>query len=172
MLYVILLFQVFITCASDSPTSSSIESENKKEVTIEMEPISEASMSTPTRDICDEMIYYYFKGNGEKIRDQIKPYLQRRIQSPWKKQKLSSIQSIDLKRSSTIVDPEVEKYINKKVSQAMEEAFEEERRERIHFEAEARERCSKNQVAAITAITGVITAAIAAGVTLAITFGT
>jgi len=152
-------------------------SESSHEVAIEMAavtdtPQAESSMSTPTRDICDEMIYYYFKGNGEKIRDQIKPYLQRRLQSSWKRKKLTSIESIDLKRSSTVVDPGVERYINKKVSQAMEEAFQEEHETRLRYQHEARERCSKNQVAAITAITGVVTAAIAAGVTLAIAFGT
>lgn len=148
------------------------EDSGPHDIVIELTPMSDASMSTPNRDICDEMIYYYFKGNGEKIRDQIKPYLQRRLQSSWKRQKLASIESIDLKRSSTVVNHEIERYINKKVSQAMEEAFEEEHETRMRYQSEARERCSKNKVAAITALTGVVTAAIAAGVTLAIAFGT
>lgn len=142
------------------------------EITVDTNKLSELSISTPTRDICDEMIHYYFKGNGEKIRDQIKPYLQRKLQSTWKRQKLDRIEAMNLKRSSTVVDSDLEKYINKKVSQAMEEAFEEEHQIRMRYQSEVRERCSKNQVAAITAITGVVTAAIAAGVTLAIAFGT
>jgi len=163
MVLILLLLSLSIWPSDDS---------GPHDIVIEMTPMSDSSMNTPTRDICDEMIHYYFKGNGEKIRDQIKPYLQRRLQSSWKRQKLASIESIDLKRSSTVVNPEIERYINKKVSQAMEEAFEEEHETRMRYQTESRERCSKNQVAAITAITGVVTAAIAAGVTLAITFGT
>lgn len=165
MLY--LLFLVINIYASESSHDSVIEMPN----VVESQLVG-SSMSTPIRDLCDEMIHYYFKGNGEHIRDHIKPYLQRRLDSSWKKQKLSRLNDIDLKRLSVKVEPDVERYINKKVSQAMEEAFQEEHETRMRYQTEARERCSKNKVAAITAITGVVTAAIAAGVTLAITFGT
>ncbi len=130
------------------------------------------SDSTPIRDICDDMINYYFKGNGEQIRDQIKPYLQRRLDASWKKTKIRQLEQVPLHRSSIQLDPLIERYINKKVSQALEEALTEEHQTRLRYQSEAGEKISKNQVAVITAITGVITAAITAGVTLAIALAT
>jgi len=129
------------------------------------------SLDTPVRDICDEMIYYYFKGNGEHIRDQIKPYLQQRLASPLKKKKLARLDDIALLRASTKVDPDVQDYINKKVSRAIEDAFQEERRRRIHYQEESHSRLTKPKAAVITAVASLITAGITAGVTLAITFG-
>lgn len=159
MLFIFLCWSLFMVAAD-------------QEISIEMTtPIPENSGDTPLRDLCDDMIFYYFKGNGEKIRDQIKPYLERRLNSSWKRQKINRMQNIELKRLSSTIEPDIERYINKKVSQSMEEAFDEEHQTRMRYQTEAGERCSKNQVAVITAITGVITAAIAAGVTLAITFG-
>jgi len=131
-----------------------------------------SSLDTPVRDICDEMIYYYFKGNGIHIRDQIKPYLQQRLASPLKKKKLARLDDIELKRASTKVEPEIEDYINKKVSRAIEDAFQEEYRRRIHYQEESHSRLTKPKAAIITAITSLVTAGITAGVTLAITFGT
>lgn len=165
MLYICLMFfYINILYASEHDLS---------QITIEMTtPIPDNSMDTPLRDLCDDMIYYYFKGNGTKIRDQIKPYLERKLNSSWKRQKISRMQGLELKRSSVKIDPDIERFITKRVSQAMEEAFMEEHEVRMRFQNEADSKVTKNQVAVITAVTGVVTAAITAGVTIAIAFGT
>lgn len=143
-----------------------------EDTTIEIVSHPESSMSTPMRNICDDMILYYFKGNGVHIRDQIKPYLERRLNQSWKRTKIQALESVPLGRESVQLEPELERFIIKKVSQALEEAFAEEHQTRLRYQSEARERLTKNKVAVITTVTNMVTALVTAGITLAIAFGT
>lgn len=117
----------------------------------------------------EHMMDYFFKGNGVEIRDEVRPYLQARLN---KTKRLSKIAKIDAISSSARIDEEIASYINKTVSKAIEAAYIEEKNARLRYQEEAHQRYPKTKVVLITSITSIITALIGAGITIAVSLTT
>lgn len=158
MLYLLLLF---LPCYA---------ADNECKITIQHQ--SESSDSPTRTDVYDSMMLYFFKGNGTEVRDHIKPYLQRKMQRAKRNSKLLQLQEIPFEKvaqNEYEIKPQLQDYINKRVSKAMEEAFKEEHAVRMRYQFESEQKLTKSKAAIITGITTMITAVVTAGVTIAIT---
>lgn len=131
----------------------------------------DTSQSTPTREIADIMIFHFFEGNGDAIKEQIRPHLERKLEATKRKSKLLRVQNIPPGDSPDRIDGDIAKFINRKVSKAMEDALKEQADSALRFQNESANRVTKKKVALITSATSILTALAAAGVTIAITFG-
>jgi len=126
---------------------------------------------TPTREIAEIMISHFFDGNGESIRERLRPHLERKLESTKRKSKLIRVKNISPGDSPDRIDGDIAKFITRKVSKAMEDALQEQSDAALRFQNESANRVTKKNVALITSVTSILTALAAAGVTIAVTFG-
>lgn len=119
-------------------------------------------------DILDAIIHHV---NPEtSMASLIKPYLHQGLIKENRRSKLMKLQSVPVDQWSTYKpNEELEMYINKRVNKAMEHALVDENAIKLKYKSEAEERVTKKKVAIITAITAIITACLAAGVSIATT---
>lgn len=165
----LILCSTLILHASD--ISAPIDRDSDGEIVIPVTTsdweVSLGSLPTPPHELCEQMIDYFFKGNGEHIRDRILPKLQRQLENVWHHKKVTRLQTLTV--SERKLDPSIEKFIVKRVAYAMEEALDEERSERERFESEAKNRVTKTRAALLTAAATIISALITGGLSIGVT---
>lgn len=163
------LFIASILTAADDLSSSSFTGDTHTgEIVICLQNHQE---HTPTREIAEIMINHFFEGNGESIRDRLRPHLERKLENTKRKSKLIRVKNIPPGDSPDRIDGDIAKFISRKVSQAMEDALKEQTDSASHYQNEAANRVTKKKVALIASATSILTALAAAGVTIAVTFG-
>lgn len=163
------LFMVLCLHGADDLSSSSFTGNPPTgEIVISLQDYQE---HTPTREIAEIMISHFFDGNGESIRERLRPYLERKLESTKRKSKLIRVKNIPSGDSPDRIDGDIAKFITRKVSKAMEEALQEQSDAALRFQNESANRVTKKNVALITSVTSILTALAAAGVTIAVTFG-
>lgn len=127
-------------------------------------------------DMAQTALICFFKGNGAVVQERLRPYVKRHLEREVRHSVKESLAKLNMQRlslddsDSIEPDAELQKYISDLLGDALDEALQDREREAARYHFQASSRLTKAKAAVIVAGCSLLSAALAAGVTLAIHF--